>query len=221
MKNRTFLYTGLIILGGLFLAFFDLPADKQQEIFPATPEAILNSEINLGLDLQGGSQLDYKVDLRKVPEADQQMVISGILDVMNRRVNSLGVAEPNIYTSDIGDEKHIIVELAGVKDLEEAKAVVGKTIQLEFKEEAEEIVDDEELETEVRATAQGVLDQVLAGGDLRVLGQEEMQANPSTVFFYEETEWKYIDEIEGNFEDKHFEIEAGESSKELLDNYGA
>ncbi|MCA9374202.1 protein translocase subunit SecF [Candidatus Peregrinibacteria bacterium] len=220
MKNRTFLYTGLIILGGLFLAFFDLPSDKQLEIAPFTPEIILNSEVNLGLDLQGGSQLDYKVDLRKVPEADQKMVITGILDVMNRRVNSLGVAEPNIYTSDIGDEKHIIVELAGVKDLEEAKAVVGKTIQLEFKEEAEETPDNAELEAEVKGQAQQLLDKVLAGGDLRVLGQEETQANPSTVFYAEETEWKYKDEIRGTFAEKLFELEPGQTADALLDNSG-
>lgn len=221
MKNRTFLYTGLIILGGLFLSFFDLPAQKQQEIIPFTPEAILNSEINLGLDLQGGSQLDYKVDLRKVPEGDQPMVMNGILGVINRRVNSLGVAEPNIYTSDIGDEKHVIVELAGIKDLEQAKEVVGKTIQLEFKEQAEEQTPTEELEQQVRSQAQTLLDEVLNGGNLRVMGQEEEQANPGTVAFFEESEFKYQDEIQGEYAEKLFELEPGQTFGELYESSGS
>lgn len=222
MKNRTLLYTGLIILGGLLLTFFDLPAQKQQELAPFTPEAILSSSINLGLDLQGGSQLDYKMDLRKVPEADQAMVVDGILNVINRRVNSLGVAEPNIYTSDVGNEKHIIVELAGIEDLEEAKNIVGKTIQLEFKEQAEEEQADAELEAEVEANAQSLLDRVLAGGDFRVLGQEEQQANPGRVFFFEESEFKYRDEItDGNFAPRLFELEPGQTLDRLIDSSGA
>lgn len=222
MKNRTFLYTGLIILAGLLLTFFDLPAEKQQELAPFTPQAILDSHINLGLDLQGGSQLDYKIDLRKVPEADQAMVVDGILGVINRRVNSLGVAEPNIYTSDVGNEKHIIVELAGIKDLEEAKNIVGKTIQLEFKEQAEEQQDDEELEQEVQTQAQTLLDKALNGEDLRVLGQEEQLAYPGRVAFYEETEFKYRDEItEGNFVPRLFELEAGQTLDRLVDASGA
>jgi len=220
MKNRKFLYTGLIILGGLFLGFFDLPADLQKQIAPFTPAAITDSRINLGLDLQGGSQLDYKIDLRKVAELDQPMVIDGILGVINRRVNSLGVAEPNIYISDIGDEKHIIVELAGIKDLDEAKNVVGKTIQLEFKEIAPNGGADTDLVEESKQNAQSLLDKVLAGGDLSVLGKEEQQANPSRVGYIEETEFKSRDEISGNFAPNLFALEPGQTLERLVDSSG-
>jgi preprotein translocase subunit SecD len=104
------------MLAALFLGFFDLPAETQSQTIPFTPQAILDNKVNLGLDLQGGSQLDYKIDLRNVPEEQKKNIVDGILNVINKRVNSLGVSEPNIYTSDIGDEKHIIVELAGIED---------------------------------------------------------------------------------------------------------
>ena len=52
-------------------------------------------------------------------------------------MNSLGVAEPNIYLSQAGDEHHIVVELPGVEDIKEAKDKVGKVVQLEFKTEKE------------------------------------------------------------------------------------
>lgn len=220
MKNRIRLGAVSIIVGALLLSFFDLPSETQKQIIPFTPQAILDSSVNLGLDLQGGSQLDYKIDLRKVPENDHKMVIDGILNVINRRVNSLGVAEPNIYTSDVGNEKHLIVELAGIKDLEEAKSIVGKTIQLEFKEQAENQDADTDLEAEMKVQAQALLDKVLDGGDLAVLGQEEQQANPTRVSYYEETEFKYRDEIRGNFAPNLFELEAGQTLDRLVDSAG-
>ena len=124
----------LIVVFALLLGYYDMPSKYQ---FSFTPDAIKNDKINLGLDLQGGSQLDYKIDLRKVPEKDKKSIVEGVKTVIERRVNGLGVSEPNIYTSAMGDEQHLIVELAGIKDLNEAKKIVGKTIQLEFKEKRE------------------------------------------------------------------------------------
>ena len=99
----------------------------------------------MGLDLKGGTQLDYKIDLAKVEEADRDQLVEGVKEVIRRRVDGLGVAEPNIYISNIADEYHVVVELAGISNIEEAKAVVGKTIQLEFKEENPNPNDEEKL----------------------------------------------------------------------------
>lgn len=101
-----------IILITLVLGFYDLPPNVQSKIAPFTPEAITNTKLQLGLDLQGGSQLDYKIDLRDVPEKYQQDIIDGVMNVISKRVNGLGVAEPNIYVADLPGEKHIVVELA-------------------------------------------------------------------------------------------------------------
>lgn len=218
MKTRKLLYTVLIILGGLLLSFFDLPAETQKEWLPITPQAFLDSRINLGLDLQGGAQLDYKIDLRKVPENEKKVIVDGILNVINKRVNGLGVAEPNIYTSDIGDEKHLIVELAGVKDLEKAKQIVGKTIQLEFKEKNQDQQDDTALIEEVKTEAQTLLNKALDGSDLSVLGREEQLANPDKVGFYEETEFKYKDELDNNLASALFDLKAGETLDHLIDS---
>ena len=152
-----------ILILALVLGIFDAPNSVQKYL--PLPDAIKDSKVYLGLDLQGGSQLDYKVDLRKVQEADREQIVDGVVSVINKRVNSLGVSEPNIYTSYTGDEAHIIVELADITiltdedvktylksdqkieelsdddrkalSLEKAKATVGKTIQLEFKEKKE------------------------------------------------------------------------------------
>lgn len=217
MKNRKFLHIGIIVLAALSLGFFDLPADTQKQLIPFTPQEITNSKIHLGLDLQGGSQLDYKIDLRNVPEDQKTAVINGNLEIINKRVNSLGVSEPNIYTSDFGDEKHIIVELAGIKDLEEAKAKVGKVVQLEFKELKEQ-QEDPELEAKVKVQAQEFLNSITAGGDLKVLGQEEAQANPGKVYFNETADFIYKDEAPFALTEKLFALEAGQTVTELIED---
>jgi preprotein translocase subunit SecD len=79
------------------------------------PSFFPNVDLSLGLDLQGGTQLRYALDLSKVPADRTQSVISGVQEVIRRRVDNLGVAEPVIQMADVGEQKHLIVELPGVK----------------------------------------------------------------------------------------------------------
>src|SRR5690554_388274 len=108
MRNNRFLQSGIILLVALLLGFYNLPGETQKQLLPFLPNEIFQQKINLGLDLQGGSQLDYKIDLRNVPEADRGSIIDGIINVIQKRVNGLGVSEPNIYSSQVGDESHVI-----------------------------------------------------------------------------------------------------------------
>ena len=122
------------------------------------------TDLKLGLDLSGGTQLDYKIDLSDVPEIDQLQIVEGVQEVIRRRVDSLGVSEPSIYSSSIADEHHIIVELAGISDIDEAKNTVGKTIQLEFREENPNPNDLEALEV-AQTESQSFYIDLIAGGD--------------------------------------------------------
>ncbi len=85
----------------------------------------------LGLDLQGGTQLTLQADMSNVPADQRDQALKGVLSVLERRVNAYGVAEPLIQAR--GNDR-VIVELPGVKDIEEAKKLIGQTAQLEFKE---------------------------------------------------------------------------------------
>ena len=72
----------------------------------------------LGLDLQGGTQLTYEADVSKIPEAERSSSLEGIRDIIERRVNSTGVAEPIIQVNrSMAGDYRVIVELAGVKKL--------------------------------------------------------------------------------------------------------
>lgn len=87
-------------------------------------------KVNLGLDLQGGSHLVYLADFKSIPDSDKPEALNGIRDVIERRVNSFGVSEPLVAIS--GSDK-IIVELPGIKDVNEAIKLIGETPRLEFR----------------------------------------------------------------------------------------
>ncbi|QQR55215.1 protein translocase subunit SecF [Candidatus Peregrinibacteria bacterium] len=150
------------------------------------------TDLKLGLDLKGGTQLDYSIDLSEVALADQKQLVEGVKEVIRRRVDSLGVAEPSIYDSKVGDEFHVIVELAGVQDLEEAKAIVGKTIQLEFREE-EPNPDNSKQVAWANEAAKNFLSQVNAGENFQSLGEKERNENKQNVQFTAHTGSKIED----------------------------
>lgn len=99
--------------------------------FPEVP-------FKLGLDLQGGSHLVYEADLSKIEKEEENEAMQGLRDVIERRVNLFGVGEPMVRIQEQAEHKRLIVELPGVKNIEEAIEAIGKTPYLEFKEERTE-----------------------------------------------------------------------------------
>lgn len=91
-----------------------------------------NFEIRQGLDLQGGTHLVYETDLTKVESGGEADATTGVVEVIRRRIDALGVAESTIQKTQ--DNSRIIVELPGVQEIDEAIALIGQTAQLEFRE---------------------------------------------------------------------------------------
>lgn len=82
----------------------------------------------------------YEADLNQVPEGEKADAMEGIRDVIERRVNLFGVSEPVVQ---ISGENRLIIELAGISDVNLAISLIGETPFLEFKEEkinAQEII---------------------------------------------------------------------------------
>ena len=94
-----------------------------------------NKPFRLGLDLQGGTHLVYEANLSGIAEADRDSSMQGIRDLIERRVNLFGVAEPLVQIDKVGDSNRLIVELPGVSDVGEAIKMIGGTPYLEFKTE--------------------------------------------------------------------------------------
>lgn len=88
----------------------------------------------LGLDLKGGSHLVFEADTSNVKPEDLEDALNSARDIVERRVNTFGIAEPSIRTIKSGDTYRITVDLPGVQDVSEAVALIGQTAQLQFKE---------------------------------------------------------------------------------------
>ena len=91
-------------------------------------------KMNLGLDLQGGVQLIYEIQTDQLGDKLPQQAQEETTDLISRRINSLGVSEPQIQSTKIQDKYGVIVELPGIKDINAAKDIIGKTAQLKFLE---------------------------------------------------------------------------------------
>jgi len=91
-------------------------------------------KVHLGLDLQGGTHLVYEADLSKVDQENYDSAMDGVRDVIERRVNALGVSEPIVQTVVVDGHRRLIIELAGVHDVNDAIAAIGETPALDFRE---------------------------------------------------------------------------------------
>jgi preprotein translocase subunit SecD len=141
VKNTYFLI--IILVASVFLFAFVWPQAVNKGIdrtnsqlssvsafkLPKVPE----SNFSLGLDLLGGAHLLYEADLSKVDQDQRADAMSGIRDVIERRVNFFGVSEPLVQVSG---QDRLIIELAGISDVNRAIQMIGETPFLEFKEEA-------------------------------------------------------------------------------------
>lgn len=93
--------------------------------------------IKLGLDLAGGTELIYRADTSGVG-TDTQGALNSLREVIERRVNLFGVAEPLVQLEQSSAvagavEDRLIVELPGVTDVQAAIDAIGATPLLEFR----------------------------------------------------------------------------------------
>ncbi len=86
--------------------------------------------VHLGLDLQGGSHLVYKADFQDIPAEQRKDAMAAARNTIERRVNRFGVSEPLVQVE--GQDK-IVVELPGIKNIDEAIKEIGQTPFVEFR----------------------------------------------------------------------------------------
>lgn len=151
-----------------------------------------NYPFKLGLDLSGGAHLVYKADVTSVAPEDLDDAMDSLRDIIERRVNLFGVAEPIVQIEragvlgsvDASVEQRLIVELPGVTDVEKAVDQIGATPILEFKTERPR----EEIDAIIEARQ--------ALDDAQLNGFEGYEFNPLAV------EEPYVDtELTGRFLD--------------------
>lgn len=128
-------------------------------------------EIKKGLDIQGGISVLLDADLSNIADVDKSAAMQSLKDVIERRVNLLGISEATVQTSRSGNNNRVIVELAGVFDAKEALDTIGQVAQLEFRTEGEPQVvnmDSPDSPTKTQPVTIPTYDKTdLTGADLR------------------------------------------------------
>ncbi len=146
-----------ILVLTLISALYIFPWDK----YGYTPPSWVKP-YKLGLDLHGGVELDYKIDLTAVraqsgTQINDSSIIDSLKGIIDKRVRSLWLEEPTIQTAQYGaSESHLIVQIPvrdygniseeekrarNAEDITRAKETIGKVVQLEFREEKKDITD--------------------------------------------------------------------------------
>jgi protein-export membrane protein SecD len=174
-KQLQLKFAGVILLA-LICGLIAYP----QAVRKITPlyNLLTRRNINLGLDLQGGIHLEYKADVSQIDPAKISDALQGAQDVIERRVNAFGVGEPLVQTAKSGNDYRVIVELPGVKDIEQAKQQIKETPLLEFKTEGvdpqtQQMFD--QLNQQSAQKAQQILDQIKGGANFEDLAKQDNQ----------------------------------------------
>ncbi len=152
---RTIIFSIAIVVALIYL----VPTFVSKDKLPSWWTSVLpTDQINLGLDLQGGTHLILTVKVDKAIENNVKTQTSGgttellltmskqelkslrdyavdqSLETIRNRIDQFGVSEPTIQREG---QEDILIQLPGIQDPERAKEIIGKTALLEFK-----LVDD-------------------------------------------------------------------------------
>lgn len=128
----------LIIVLTILALYVDLPRLSFKNFYFVHPESVKNFikrdlEPKLGLDLAGGVQLTMSADMSNIDETHRDDALESAKNIVENRINSLGVAEPQVQTAKTNDQYRLLVEIPGISDIDKAVATVKKTAHLEFR----------------------------------------------------------------------------------------
>jgi len=142
MKNLIFRLF-LLVLAGFALFAYVFPWSNYNIEVPYTWK-----DYKLGLDLQWGIELDYKIDLEDLRKQDdfdvkkEKEVVEWLKSIIEKRVQTLNINDSEINDASYGWEKHIIVQIplkwndsfSNKENIQRAKEAIGRVVKIVFKE---------------------------------------------------------------------------------------
>jgi len=209
----------IVIIFLLILAYFAVSI-----VYPGkwSLPGLRHKEFVYGLDLSGGARLIYEADLSNIPAAQKKTALEGARDVIMRRVNGIGVAEPRIFIESGQANPHLVVELPGVKNLDEALERIGETPVLEFRERTlasditpQQTVALESYNQDAQKRAEDILKQIQNGVDFATLAQEYSE-DPGSASKGGDLDWFKKGAMVEEFEEAAFSLQKGEVDGQLV-----
>lgn len=134
----------LIALLSAFIVFFvawTFNSEKMSRQLSLSWTAV--TKFRKWLDVSGWTKLTYRVDYgtyEQIYSGDTtqlQLIKKQVEDIIKKnidgRISKLWVSDYKSYTQQMNNETQIVVEIWWVADLDQAKELIGKTVELEFK----------------------------------------------------------------------------------------
>ena len=93
------------------------------------------------LDISGGTRLTYRISYDNYEQTYSGQALSDVKSTVENiiiknidgRISKLWVSDYKSYTQQLDNETQIVVEIWWVADLDQAKELIGKTVELQFK----------------------------------------------------------------------------------------
>ncbi|MEI8091081.1 MAG: hypothetical protein WCG98_02260 [bacterium] len=187
--NKKLLFLGICLLA-VFITFFvgrsfDASTGKRSLII--TSKGV--QHFRKGLDVSGGTKLVYKISYDKYEKAytnalELNAIKKQIEDIISKkidgRISKLGVSDYKSYVQNMDNQRYIVVEIGGIADLDQAKELIGKTLELEFKLQSKEAVTKATMQAR-KQLAQGIFAEISKTPNLM---QKLMEGRMSENIFY-------------------------------------
>lgn len=133
----------ILFLLWLFIIFFvwrKFDAQTWKRSLIITPNWI--THFRKWLDVSGWTKLVYKVSYEKYEEIYKdvtelneikKLIETIVLKNIDKRISKLWVSDYKAYVQTLNDQQYIVVEIWWISDLDQAKEIIGKTVELEFR----------------------------------------------------------------------------------------
>lgn len=191
---RNFIFIVLITIFGAVIALpesltFSLPVPgNERTITIGSPVININLggrqitkkfEFKRGLDIQGGMQVVLRADVSNIAEQDRLSALESARNIILRRVDLYGIAEPTVQTAMSNNEYRLIVELPGVSNPQEALSLVGQTALLDFRL-FDQTLPEEPVSEDATASAEPLIQLVETGLTGQQLKRSTVDFDPNT-----------------------------------------
>lgn len=135
-------FLGMFLLS-VFLIFF---VGRETNPTTAKREMVITkdwvNQFRKWLDVSWGTRLVYKIaydkyesiytdktELNAIKKTIEEIIYKNI----DKRISKLWVSDYKAYIQKLDNQNYIVVEIGGIADLDQAKGIIGKTLELEFK----------------------------------------------------------------------------------------
>lgn len=152
MKSQILQRFAFVLIIALVAATFSIPSSTVSHYLGedhTITQGLEKYKVTLGLDLAGGTELDYKIDLSDAiamnsdedeeNNVDLNTIAESVRDALEARVNPAGIGEIIVKRSqvNVGDEvqQHVLIQMPPSSNVEAAKRDAERDNRLEFFEE--------------------------------------------------------------------------------------